>query len=557
MNTFKQFLHLAKPFWFNPNAWREWILFVIMIGFALAIVQVSVKINLWNKAFYDAIEQFNGQAIPSLLIQYLGYIGFIVAFIVLGNVVRKILFFRWRTHLTQQFTENWLNQSKAYRLQLSHEPDNPDQRIAEDCALLAEKSVDLCKYFIMNVAKLGAFISVLWQLSGVQSVHIFGKTWHIHGYLVWIALIYTCVCTIMTHLIGRKLHSLNIERQHREADYRTALVRVRDYAEQIAFYRGEHAEQQRLNQNFQAIRQNWHELIGRELRLETFSATYLRITMFIPIIATLPLYLAKTITFGDMMQARSAFSNVQDGFAWFMDYYKRIMEWAAVVSRLAHFQQALHHTPNLPEYAATTPNNDTLLTVSQFQLNQPNGTLLIRDLYFQAHAGERILLDGNSGAGKTTLLRALAGLWVYQSGNIQFNSQHRLFLPQRPYLPQGNLRQILCYPQANLSHYSDKDLHDILTQVGLAHLISQLDQAHEWQKILSGGEQQRISFARVLLVQPDILFMDETSNQLDNVSAIQLHQLLQSQLPQTLIIATSHQSVVRKLFSRTIDLSQK
>ena len=193
----------------------------------------------------------------------------------------------------------WLAQHRAYRLQTQPqgEPDNPDQCIAEDCFLLADKSIDLFKYFIMNAAKLGAFVVVLWQLSGSLKIDIGGKTWMLHGYLVWVALGYTLVCTLATHLIGRKLHPLNIDRQHREADYRANLLRVRDHAEQIAFYRGENSEHRRLSRRFAAVRENWYALIGRELRLETFSATYLRVTQFIPIAAALPLYLAHTLTF--------------------------------------------------------------------------------------------------------------------------------------------------------------------------------------------------------------------------------------------------------------------
>ena len=222
-----------------------------------------------------------------------------MGFVVLGNWLRKILVFRWRKQLTEQFTQMWLARHRTYRLQIQPqgEPDNPDQRIAEDCFLLADKSIDLFKYFIMNAAKLGAFVVVLWQLSGSLKIDIGGKTWMLHGYLVWVALGYTLVCTLATHLIGRKLHPLNIDRQHREADYRANLLRVRDHAEQIAFYRGENSEHRRLSRRFAAVRENWYALIGRELRLETFSATYLRVTQFIPIAAALPLYLAHTLTF--------------------------------------------------------------------------------------------------------------------------------------------------------------------------------------------------------------------------------------------------------------------
>ena len=341
MKTIRRFLSLAAPFWWRNNPWFNWLLLAAVVGFSLAIVRVGVLITDWNKTFYDALAAFDGRAMPVLVTEFLVYIALVTGFIACGNWLRKVLLFRWREHLTRQFQQNWLGGHKHYRLQLTGEPDNPDQRIAEDVAMLSEKSIDLFKYFIMNAAKLGAFVEILWQLSGVQTFTLFGQSITVKGYLVWIALAYSAACTLLTHLIGRKLQPLNVERQHREADYRATLLRVRESAEQIAFYRGETAEEGRLNSRFAAVKSNWRGLIRREFYLESFSAAYLRLSMFIPIIATLPMYLAHSMSFGDMMKARSAFSNVQDGFGWFMDYYKRIIEWAAVVERLAGFQTAL------------------------------------------------------------------------------------------------------------------------------------------------------------------------------------------------------------------------
>ena len=358
MKTLRRFLTLAAPFWLRQNPWYNWLLLAAVVGFSLAIVRVGVLITDWNKTFYDALAAFDGRAMPALILEYLVYITLVTAFVACGNWLRKVLLFRWREHLTGQFQTDWLGGHKHYRLQLAGEPDNPDQRIAEDIALLSEKSIDLFKYFIMNAAKLGVFIEILWQLSGVQTFVLFGHSITVKGYLVWIALAYSAACTLLTHLIGRKLQPLNIERQHREADYRATLLRVRDHAEQIALYHGENAEQSRLLHRFAAVKNNWRGLIRREFYLESFSAAYLHLSMFIPIIATLPMYLAHSMSFGDMMKARSAFSNVQDGFGWFMDYYKRIIEWAAVVERLAHFQAALDQVPadsRQPETAVPSP----------------------------------------------------------------------------------------------------------------------------------------------------------------------------------------------------------
>nr|WP_241236131.1 ABC transporter ATP-binding protein/permease [Eikenella corrodens] len=546
-------------FWFAKSQWREWLLLAAVIGCSLAIVRVSVLITDWNKTFYDALAAFDSAAMPALAGEYLLYITLVTALVAFGNWLRKILLFRWRSHLTQQFQQQWLGRSRHYRLQLQHGggPDNPDQRIAEDIFLLSEKSIDLFKYFIMNATKLGTFVVILWQLSGVQTFRLFGQTITVHGYLVWIVLVYSLACTLAMHLIGRKLQPLNVERQHREADYRATLLRVRDHAEQIALYRGEAAEQIRLNRRFEAVRRNWRELIGRELRLEGFSAAYLRLSMFIPIIATLPMYLAHTLTFGDMMKARSAFSNVQDGFGWFMDYYKRIIEWASVVERLAGFQVALNGLDDAPQKQYASEENRTAaeLSVRGLTLHTAGGErTLLHKLSLTARAPEWLLLEGRSGIGKSTLLRTLAGLWPYYQGRFAIRGRS-LFLPQRPYLPHDSLRAVLAYPYAAAP--DNAAIARVLQQTGLPRLTAlDPDAEHEWHNILSGGEQQRLSLARALLHHPGILFLDEATNQLDDASAAELMRTLRQALPDALCIGISHQARIQELFERRVDLAE-
>ncbi|WP_107977105.1 ABC transporter ATP-binding protein/permease, partial [Neisseria mucosa] len=449
MNILKKFSRLAHPFWTGAHGRIQWLMLAVLIGFTLCSITISVWIAAWDKRFYDALAAFDGASMPALIVEYLGYMAMIIGCIVCGDWLQKRLIFRWRTHLTEQFQQNWLEGHKHYRLRLIGEPDNPDQRIAEDIYLLADKSIGLFRSFINNIAKFSAFVAVLWTLSGVQTFNIGGRDITIHGYLVWVALIYSVISTLIAHLVGRKLKKLNIDRQHREADYRAALLRVRDHAEQIAFYNGGEAETGRLKQRYLRIRDNWRRLTNCEFRQETFWATYVRISIFIPILATLPMYLAKTMTFGDMMQTRTSFARVQDSFGWFTDSYRRLIEWAAVVERLSGFQTALEQVEQEGRSAARptsasapTLNNHRksgILALQNLTVHTQTGSPLLTDINLEAHAPEWVLLEGRSGIGKSTLLRALAGLWPYYQGSFALDGS-LLFLPQRPYLPADTLR---------------------------------------------------------------------------------------------------------------------
>ena len=565
MNTLKKFFYLARPFWSGAHGRLQWLMLAVLIGFTLFSITISVWIAAWDKRFYDALAAFDGASMPTLIVEYLGYMAMIIGCIVCGDWLQKRLIFRWRTHLTEQFQQNWLEGHKHYRLRLTGEPDNPDQRIAEDIYLLADKSIGLFRSFINNIAKFSAFVAVLWTLSGVQTFNIGGRDITIHGYLVWVALIYSVISTLIAHLVGRKLKNLNIDRQHREADYRAALLRVRDHAEQIAFYNGGEAETGRLKQRYLRIRDNWRRLTNCEFRQETFWATYVRISIFIPILATLPMYLAKTMTFGDMMQTRTSFARVQDSFGWFTDAYRRLIEWAAVIERLSGFQTALEQaeqkSPSLQSHQTDLPHHSGKVVLQNLTVHTQTGSPLLTDIHLQARSPEWVLLEGRSGIGKSTLLRVLAGLWPYYHGSFSLEG-NRLFFPQRPYLPADTLRQTVSYPYAACQ--DDHLIQTVLEQVGLSSptgrlhtLMTDLDTSYEWHGILSGGEQQRLSLARALLHKPQILFLDEATNHLDDESALMLMQTLKQHLPDTLVIGISHQPKIKALFDSSLNLNEK
>ena len=429
--------------------------------------------------------------------------------------------------------------------------DNPDQRIAEDSLLLVQKSVDLVKSLVYNLAKLIAFVAILWQVSKVLKFEIFGMHFEIEGFLLYVALLYTLLCSLITHLIGRRLRGLNFAKQRAEADYRSDLLLVRENAEAVAFMRGEDAERGRFRASFGEIMRNWRSIMNTEFRLECFSASYLKITNLIPIFACLPLYLSRAMSFGDMMQARSAFYSVQDGFAWFMDYYKQIMEWAASVQRIYEFISRMDgESANLRTCVKQSDENSA--RCEGLSVFTPAGEPLIEDLRFELAPAQFIMLRGKSGAGKSTALRYAAGLWRYGRGEISLPHTGVMFIPQKPYLAPLSLKELICYPQPPRA--DDAEFLEILRSVGLEKFARILNSRADYVKILSGGEAQRLSFARIYYHKPSFVFADEITSALDPASARELLLGLRVDLPRLGMLAIVHQAGLEDIFERMIEL---
>ncbi len=548
MKTLKIFFRLASPFWRSRQQWQAWLMLLSVIGMGLLIVKVNVSINAWSKVFYDTLGEFKTDELYALMGQYALYLGAYVLIVVYMDWLRKALVLRWRRAMTASTIGQWLSGQAYYRLGLEGEPDNPDQRIADDIDILVNRSIELLVSFIANVAQVGAFMAILWNLSGVQTFSLFGYSFTIEGYLVWIAVLYTLIGTAITHAIGRPLLGLTYEQQKREADFRASLLRKREHAEQIALYGGEGVEQRQLAERFNAIAQNWWRLMSTQRNLGFFTVSYDRVSLIIPVFAALPAFLAKTITLGGLMQIRSAFSAVQGSLSWFIDSYRRLMEWSATVQRLGQFEQAIEASRR----QVREPRQAEHLSLHNLQVCKPDGSVLFAGLNASVAGGEWVRIDGVSGLGKSSLLRTLQGIWPYYTGDWHLPTGRSLLLPQQPYLPTLPLRQLLAYPDVQLP--SDERLLTVLEQVGLARLSHQLGREAEWSRELSGGEQQRIAVARALLFQPDTLYLDETTNQLDEASALQLLALLKKELPDTTVIGISHQPAVALFFGRTLTI---
>lgn len=549
MRLLRTFLRLVGPYWLDRRNWQAWLLLASIIGLGLGIVQINVLINAWSKTFYDTLGEFDTNALYGLMGEYSLYIGIFVLIAVYKAWLRKALLLRWRQSMSERMIGDWLDGQAYYRLGLDGEPDNPDQRIAEDVNLLVTRSVDLLVSFITNVAQVIAFVGILWALSGTHEFELFGYRWRVEGYLVWIAVLYTLIGTLVTHWLGRPLHRLNYAQQSREADFRADLLRKRDHAEQIALYRGEEAESRQLRMRFQAIADNWWQLMVRERNLGFFVVGYDRVSNIIPIFAALPLFLAKTITLGGLMQVRTAFTAVQGSLSWFIGAYTTLAEWSATVERLGQFEEAIERT----RQQVREPLCGDCLRLDKVDVLLPSGESLLCDLRGQVLPGEWVRLAGPSGLGKSTLLRTLQGLWPYCRGAWQLPSGRSLLLPQKPYLAALPLRELLLYP--SVETVADQRLCEVLELVGLQHLASQLERQTEWERELSGGEQQRLGMARVLLYRPSTLYLDESTNQLDDQAAQSLLAMLRRELPECTVIGVSHQRRVQVLFDRSLELT--
>ena len=544
MQILKQFYQLIAPYWLQPRAAFLWLLLLTLTGLTLGVVWISVQFNNWSRTFYDAMtDYFQHTPISGLLLSYAGYTGLFVLFIICANWLKKLLIIQWRQKMTLKFQAAWLRQHRHYRLSLSQGPDNPDQRIAEDIQLLIEQSLGLFLSLLKNTTRLFSFIFILWELSDTLSFTLAGHTYRLHGYLVWVALTYAAFSSLLAHKIGRPLHQLNMDKQKAEADYRAGLLRIRENTEQIAFYRGERAELRRAHQHFLAVVQNWKQLMSREFGLDTFTTSYFRLSLMIPIFVVLPLYIAKKISLGGVMQARAAFGYVLDAFGWFIDSYRQIVAWSATVERLWVFEQNLKQ----PSGKGSVTRDRNKLVCRDLVAYHADGSPLFKPVSFSAQSGDAVAIVGASGSGKTTFLRTLSGLWPFSTGSFSLPSGQSLFIPQRPYLPYDILSQVLIYP--GLVHIADARIKTCLTQVGLTHLSSQLTERKLWSNILSGGEQQRLSFARILLLKPTFICLDESTSHLDDKTAISLIRLIQSELPESIILIVSHQVAVTALFA--------
>ncbi|MGX2957585.1 ABC transporter ATP-binding protein/permease, partial [Ursidibacter arcticus] len=534
----KNFYSLCKPYWGKKANWLAWLLALTVVGIGSIITYINVRISDWSKVFYDALSNFEIEKSYSLLTEYFIYIAIFIVINVYRTWLRKLLIIRWREFMTKQFLDQWLSKQIYYRLAQRKKMDNPDQRIAEDIHLFIEYTIELTLSFIFNVIQLWAFFMVLWNLAKSPSFTLFGETFVIDGYLVWVALIYSVLGTIITHLIGHKLHKLNYQQQVYEANFRSSLIRKQDNAEQIALYKGEFVEKESLLNEFKQIAKNWRMLMDKEKHLGFFTVGYDRFSMLLPVIFAIPLLATKAITFGGIMQIRTAFSVVINAFSWFIFAYSSLPKWSATISRLSQLKREMDELEQVIQ-SQISPS-DNVIETDNLSIYTPENHYLFKHLSLVIEHQKWVHLKGKSGLGKSTLLRVISGIWDYYSGEYKSPTKSSLLVPQRSYLNEGSLLDVLSYPNHSIYHIDE--VNQVLALVGLAQWQDRLEEIHTWQSVLSGGEQQRVAFARILLNKPAIIYLDEATSNLDSHSAIAMFNLIKQYLPNSSVVYITHQT---------------
>ena len=549
---------IAVPYFNSDDKWMARALLAAVIIIELAVVFLTVLFNRWNNVFYNALQD---RDLPTFTYQ-IGYFAFLAAIFIALKVyqlyLNQWLQIRWRAWMTQHYLRGWLHDANHYRMQLTGDAaDNPDQRIAEDTQRFVEQTLLLGVGLLSAVVTLASFVVILWGLSESAPLRVFGQDWDIPGYLVWAALIYAVLGTVLTHLIGRPLVGLNFQQQRFEADFRFNLVRARENSEQIALLRGEGAERVRLSQRFGFVVENFIGIMNRTKKLTAFTATYSQASILFPYILVAPAYFANKVQLGGMMQTASAFGSVQDSLSFFITAYRTLAEWQSVVARLDGFEASIASAGTMAaqdNIVHVAPTAGRSIALDDLLIGLPNGTPLVAADGFVLRAGETTLMTGPSGSGKSTLFRAIAGIWPFGSGAIAVPKDATLMmLPQWPYLPIGSLEAAIAYP-AETATFGGDNIAEAVRSVGLPALAGRLIEDAHWNRMLSLGEQQRLGVARALLHRPDYLFLDEATASLDEPSEAALYRLLASQLPATTIVSIGHRSTLDALHTRKVAL---
>ena len=554
----RMFMILALPYFRSKDRLRACGLLAAVVGAEVGLVYVAVATNQWNARFFNALEARHWSNITTELLVFC----FIVVAAILASMAQyyfgQRLQINWRRWMTENYLSIWMSQGRHYRVRFVDTTiDNIHLRIANDVYLFVQRTHELGTGLLGSIMALLSFAFILWGLSAITPLPLFGVDLAFPGYLIWTALAYAGIGTLLAHWIGWRLVPLNFNQQRYESDFRFAIVRAADHSESVALMRGEAVEREELRGRFANLVGNWTNLVVRQTRLTGFIGCYGNISTVFPTLIVSPAYMIGAIPLGILVQAANAFQRVEGAFAFCIGAYSKLAEWKAIMDRLSQMESAMAkvdaHTNDAGTIAVKVGQGEEF-SVTNIVARMPSGDEIARMPAQTFAPGERVLITGPSGAGKSSLFRALTGLWPPGEGTVTLpRDPNVLVMPQRPYFPLGKLRQAINYPTP-AKEMPDSQIRAALTDVGLGHFAGRLDEEADWSVMLSGGEQQRIAFARALLRAPAVLLFDEPVATLDDAAGRELYKLLIERLPRTIIISIDRRGVLRDLHTRTIEM---
>lgn len=537
----KMLWRLLRPYWFSKEKWRALALLAAILFCEAAQVELFVMLNNWQKGFYDALQAFNKTLLADYLLRFSGMVAAFVVVAGYAGFFSGLLANRWRRWLTDFYQKKWVLKKNYYLLELHQQHvDNPDQRISEDLNEFPTIALSLATGIFSSVLTLISFSIILWQLSGSMTLPFVHVT--IPGYMFWASLLLASLGTWGAFVIGARLANLSYLQERYNANFRFRLVRIREAAEQIAFYQGERAENSRLTRTFEQVFNNFLEIIKVKKYLSFFNTAYFNFANLAGILIALPKFLAEKLPMGILMQTAHAFNKVNEALSFVVYSYSAIASWRAAIYRLNEFDERMKivRQNQLQTNITVVQGDEPVIKLHNLTVHLPTGEALLNNINITVNQGQRLLLQGYSGCGKSTLLRVIANMWSFGSGEVILPQQlSQMFFPQRPYLPLGTIRQILIYP-ASEQLFTDAEMIDVLQLANLPRLANYLDSEADWTRILSLGEQQRLAFCRVLLHKPEYIFLDEATSALDEQNELQLYQALIQQLPNATIISVGH-----------------
>ena len=553
----QSFLRLSLGFWSGATRAQAWLLTAAICFFSFANLGAALAVNRWNKFFFDALEQKDTKAVILGLGLVLALALFSAAFSVGLLHARMRLQVRWRQWLAHSLISRWLADRHFYQLAIVHtEADNPEARIAEDGRIAIELLVDISLGVLNALLAAVSFIGILWVVGGSLTV----AGYSIPGYMVFACIIYCTITTLSMFLLGRPLVRRVEEKAAGEAQLRYELTRVKDNAENIALIGGDDDERERLDVTFSDLVQRWLGVIVWQGRMMWLNGANLVLAPVVPLLLGAPKYLSGEMTLGSLMQAATAFVQVQVALNWLADNALRLADWFASSHRVTQLSDAIDRLEaslgpvGQGETIKLGVSPDNRVHLRQLNIALHDGKLMIDGAEAVISPGEKVLVKGESGSGKSTLIHAMAGLWPWGSGEIlRPEGAYIAFMPQRPYFPLGTLRAALLYPHPE-QEAPDERIRDILMRCGLEHLIPRIDETDQWSSLLSGGEQQRLAFARVLIHPPDILIMDEPTSSLDELSQFRMMEYMRDLLPDTMVIHAGHRPGLERFHDREIQL---